>query len=298
MFPASVPHRVNEPLAKYTSYRIGGPAHVLALPKSKEHLFAIGAYLLESREPYFVLGNGSNVLAPDEGVAGVVICTRDLEPFIDFLPQDRVRASAGTLNARILRACAEKGLGGIDELSGVPGNVGGAVCMNAGTGAAWIAQSLESVELVGLKGGERTVSGGELKFSYREQHFMEPGELIWAATFRLKNEGAEAVKARLAESIKKRKAAQPIEMPSCGSVFRNPEGTSSWKTIDAAGLRGFSKGGAQISPKHSNFIVNNGGATCADVLFLINTAKEKVFQHSGIRLQQEVILLAPRVLEP
>lgn len=298
MFPASVPHRVNEPLAKYTSYRIGGPAHVLALPKTKEHLFAIGAYLLESREPYFVLGNGSNVLAPDEGVKGVVICTRDLEPFIEFLPQDRVRASAGTLNARILRACAEKGLGGIDELSGVPGNVGGAVFMNAGTGAAWIAQSLESVELVSLKGGERAVSGGELKFSYREQHFMEPGELIWAATFRLRNEGAEAVKARLAESIKKRKAAQPIEMPSCGSVFRNPEGTSSWKTIDAAGLRGFSRGGAQISPKHSNFIVNNGGATCADVLFLINTAKEKVFEHSGIRLQQEVILLTPKALEP
>lgn len=298
MFPSSVPHRPNEPLAKYTTYRIGGPARVLALPKTKEHLFEIGRYLLETRDPYFVLGNGSNVLAPDEGFAGVVICTRDLEPILEFLPDNRVRASAGTLNARILRACAEKGLGGIDELSGVPGNVGGAVYMNAGTAVGWIAEALESVELVDLRGGERTVSGADLKFSYREQHFMRDGELIWAATLRLRNEGPEAVKARLAESMKKRKAAQPIEMPSCGSVFRNPEGTSSWKTIDAAGLRGFSRGGAQISPKHSNFIVNNGGASCADVLFLIETAKEKVLQHSGIRLQQEVILLSPKVLGP
>src|SRR5688572_18966252 len=122
MFPDSVPHRTDEPLAKYTSYRIGGPARVLALPKTKADLFLIGSYLLASQEPYFILGNGSNVLAPDEGFPGVVVCTRDLEPFLEFLPGDRVRASAGTLNARILRACAEKGLGGIDEPSGVPGN--------------------------------------------------------------------------------------------------------------------------------------------------------------------------------
>lgn len=298
MFPASVPHRANEPLAKYTTYRIGGPARVLALPKTKDHLFEIGKYLLASGEGYFILGNGSNVLAPDEGFPGVVICTRDLEPFLEFLPGDRVRASAGTLNARILRACAEKGLGGIDELSGVPGNIGGAVFMNAGTGAAWIAQSIESVELVSLRGGERTVSGDELKFSYREQHFMKDGELVWAATLKLRNEGIDVVKARLAEGLKKRKAAQPIEMPSCGSVFRNPDTKSSWKCIDEAGLRGAARGGAQISPKHSNFIVNNGGATCADVLHLIETAKEKVFEKHGIRLQQEVILMKAKVLGP
>lgn len=298
MFPASVPHRVNEPLAKYTTYRIGGPAAVLALPKTKEHLFAIGKYLLESGEPYFVLGNGSNVLVPDEGFGGVVICTRELEPFIDFLPDGRVRASAGTLNSRILRACAEKGLGGIDELSGVPGNVGGAVYMNAGTGVGWIAQALESVEVIDLRGGERKVSGEELKYSYREQHYLKDGEMVWAATMKLQPEEPDVIRARLAESVKKRKAAQPIEMPSCGSVFRNPEGKSSWRVIDDAGLRGFGIGGARISPKHSNFIVNEGGATCADVLGLIAAAKEKVYEKSGIRLQQEVILLSPKWLKP
>jgi UDP-N-acetylmuramate dehydrogenase len=298
MFPSSVPHRPDEPLSKYTTYRIGGPARVLALPRTKDHLFALGAYLLESGEPYFVLGNGSNVLAPDEGFSGVVICTRDLEPFIEFLPENRVRASAGTLNSRILRACAEKGLGGIDELSGVPGNVGGAVFMNAGTAVGWIAQALESVEALDLRGGDRVVSGEGLKYSYREQHYLNDGELVWAATLKLKPEDPDAIRARLAESVKKRKAAQPIEMPSCGSVFRNPEGKNSWKVIDDAGLRGFAKGGARISQKHSNFIVNEGGATCADVLFLIETAKEKVWQNSGIRLQQEVILLSPRYLKP
>ncbi|MGZ3650702.1 MAG: UDP-N-acetylmuramate dehydrogenase [Bdellovibrionota bacterium] len=297
MFPAEVPALQNEPLARYTSYRIGGPARWLALPRTKEHLFALGKFLLESGEPYFVLGNGSNVLAPDEGFPGLVICTKDLEPFLEFLPEGRVRASAGTLNARLLRACAEKGLGGIDELSGVPGNLGGAVYMNAGTAVGWIAQALESVELVNLRGGSRTVPREELKYSYREQHYLKVGELIFAATLKLKSESPELIKARLAEAVKKRKAAQPIELPSCGSVFRNPEGKSSWKCVDEAGLRGLKQGGAQISPKHSNFIVNNGGATRADVLSLIQTAQEKVFAQSGIRLQREVILMEGSTLQ-
>lgn len=293
MFP-QVPHLENEPLAKYTSYRIGGPARHLALPKTREHVEALGTYLKATHEPYFVLGNGSNVLAPDEGFPGTVICTKDFEPFLEFLPDNKVRASAGTLNSRILRACAEKGLGGIDALSGVPGNLGGAVYMNAGTGKDWIEHAVIAVETVNLDGPRRTIT--DLKFSYREQHFLEPTELIFAVTLQMKPEPPEQIKARLAEAIRKRKAAQPIELPSCGSVFRNPEGTSSWKCVDNAGLRGLQKGGAQISPKHSNFIVNNGGATRADVLFLIRAAQEKVKAEQGIALQREVILMEPKVL--
>ncbi len=296
MFPAEVPCLKNESLAKYTSYRIGGPAKYFALPRTREHLFAVGKFLLASQEPYGILGNGSNVLAPDEGFAGVVICTRDLEPSLDFLPGNKVRASAGTLNARLLRACAEKGLGGIDALSGVPGNLGGAVVMNAGTAAGWISPVLESVELVNLRGGQRTVNGERLKYSYREQHYLEDGELVWAATLQLKSEDPEAIRQRLSEAVKRRKAAQPIELPSCGSVFRNPEGKNAWKVIDEAGLRGLKQGGARISQKHSNFIVNEGGATRADVLFLIQTAKEKVYNQSGIQLREEVIQLVPRKL--
>jgi UDP-N-acetylmuramate dehydrogenase len=296
MFPGDVPHRTDEPLFRFTSYRIGGPARIFALPTTKEHLFAIGRYLLESGDPYFVLGNGSNVLAPDEGFSGVVICTKELEGFLE-VDGTRVRASAGTLNSRILRACAEEGLGGIDALSGVPGNIGGAVFMNAGTASGWIADALEEVEILNLRGTERTVKKSELKYSYREQHYLEDGDLIWAASFQLKEEDPVDIKARLAEQIKKRKAAQPIELPSCGSVFRNPDGQNAWKLVADAGLRGFAQGGARISAKHCNFIVNEGGATRADVLFLIQTAKEKVYAASGVRLQEEVIQLSGKFLK-
>jgi UDP-N-acetylmuramate dehydrogenase len=289
------PHRLDEPLASHTSYRIGGPARIFALPETQEHFFSIGRYLLDSKEPYFVLGNGSNVLAPDEGFPGVVICTKSLQPFLEF-EGDRVRASAGTLNARLLRACAEQGLGGIEALSGVPGNLGGAVFMNAGTAAGWIDAALEEVEVLSLKGGERKLPKAALKYSYREQHYLELGEIIWAATLRLKREEPEAVKARLVESMKKRKAAQPIELPSCGSVFRNPEGKNTWKLISDAGLRGFASGGARISAKHCNFIVNEGGAKKSDVLFLIETARRKVKEQAGIDLQPEVIQMGPSFL--
>jgi len=298
MFPSQVNHLRDEPLSRYTTYRIGGPARILALPKTKDDLFAIGRYLLESNEPYFVLGNGSNVLAPDEGFPGVVICTRELTQEIEFLGGDRVRAAAGTLNARLLRATAEKGLSGLEALSGVPGNVGGAVYMNAGTAAGWIDAPLLSVEVLNLRGALREVNKENLKYSYREQHYLNPGELITAALFQLKSEEPAVVKGRLAESVKKRKAAQPIEMPSCGSVFRNPPGHNAWKLVADAGLRGHAEGGARVSAKHCNFIVNEGGAKRADVLKLIELAKAKVKEHAGVELHEEVVLMEPRKLDP
>jgi UDP-N-acetylmuramate dehydrogenase len=168
--------------------------------------------------------------------------------------------------------------------------------MNAGTRDGWIAQALECVEIINLRGGERTVSGKDLKYSYREQHYLKDGEMVWAATLRLKQEDPATIKSRLAEAVKRRKAAQPIEMPSCGSVFRNPDGKNAWKLIDEAGLRGLAQGGARISQKHSNFIVNEGGAKRSDVLFLIQTAKKKVYDQSGVQLQEEVILMQPNKL--
>lgn len=295
MFPAHVPHRTDEPLARHTSYRIGGPARVFALPRTQEDLFAIGAYLRSSGEKYFLLGNGSNVLAPTAGFPGVVICTKELEPLLEINGQE-VHVSAGTLNSRLLRACAEAGLGGIDALSGVPGNLGGAVFMNAGTSQGWISEVLTEVEVLSLNGQTRKVGQADLKYSYREQHYLKPGELIWAATLRLQQEDPSIIRARLAESVKKRKAAQPIELPSCGSVFRNPDGKNAWKLVADAGLRDFARGGARISDKHCNFIVNDGGASAEDVLFLIQTAKEKVYASSGIRLQEEVVQLSGQTL--
>jgi UDP-N-acetylmuramate dehydrogenase len=297
MFPDSVPHRENEPLAKYTTYRIGGPAHIFALPRHAEDLAAIGAYLKGTGDKYFVLGNGSNVLAPDEGFDGVVICTREMNPGIEFLASNQVRASAATLNSRILRATAEAGLAGLEPLSGVPGNVGGAIYMNAGTGAGWIDRVTIEVDVASLSSGKvRSVAGPELSFSYRHQHFLEPDEIILSATFQLAKEEPAAVKARHVELVKKRKAAQPIEMPSCGSVFRNPQGQNAWKVISDVGLKGHRIGGARFSEKHSNFIVNEGGATRADVLELIRLAKNLVQEKLGISLREEVVLLEGKTL--
>jgi UDP-N-acetylmuramate dehydrogenase len=295
MFPSQVPHRLNEPLSMHTSYRIGGPAKIFALPRTQQDIFLIGSFLLEKKMPYFILGNGSNLLAPDDGFSGVVICTKELEPFLEF-HENKVRVSASTLNSRLLRACADMGLGGIEYLSGVPGNVGGAVFMNAGTAQGWIDSSLESVEAVSLRGGVRKIPKEALKYSYREQHFLQSGEIIWAANLNLVPQEKEKLKEQLVESIKKRKAAQPIELPSCGSVFRNPEGKNAWKLIADAGLRGFQKGGARFSEKHCNFIVNEGGAKKADVEYLIQLAREKVRVNSNIELHPEVILMEPKFL--
>jgi len=293
--PAAVPCRENEPLSKYTSYRIGGPARFFFLPQAPEHVFQIGKFLKETRTPYFILGNGSNVLAPDEGFPGAVICTKEIAPKIEF-QGNRVRASASTLNARLLRACAEKGLGGLDSLAGVPGNLGGAVFMNAGTASGWIDSVIEEVEAVSVSGQSRKIPAEELKYSYREQHFLREGEIVWSATLQLREEEPAQILARLVESMKKRKAAQPIELPSCGSVFRNPPGHNAWKLIADAGLRGFARGGARISAKHCNFIVNEGGARKEDVLFLIEAARDKVKAMSGIELQPEVVVMEPRFL--
>ena len=293
--PADVNCRENEPLSKYTSYRIGGPARYFFLPQKVEHVFQIGEFLKRSGTPYFILGNGSNVLASDEGFPGAVVCTKEIAPKIEF-HGDRVRASSSTLNARLLRACAEKGLGGLDALAGVPGNLGGAVFMNAGTASGWIDSVIDSVEVVSLGGGTRKIPAEELSYSYREQHFLRKGEIVWSAILLLQKDDPEQILARLVDSMKKRKAAQPIELPSCGSVFRNPSGHNAWKLIADAGLRGFAKGGARISAKHCNFIVNEGGAKKSDVLFLIEMAREKVRATSGIELQPEVILMEPHFL--
>lgn len=293
MFPQEVPHLEQEALSKHTTYRIGGPARIFAKPVTKDHLWQIGKYLQNSGEGYFVLGNGSNVLAPDQGFPGVVICTLDLEPGIK-IDGKKVLASAGTLNSRLLRECADHGLGGIEYLSGVPGNLGGAIFMNAGTASGWIDSVAKKVEATSLLGGCRWIE--LLSFSYRKQHFLEPHEIVTAAELQLIPEEPALIKSKLAESSKKRKAAQPIELPSCGSVFQNPPGKNAWRVVEELGLKGLKQGGAAISEKHSNFIVNLGGATAADVLYLVNRIKKEAKEKLGLEMHQEVVVMEAKHL--
>jgi UDP-N-acetylmuramate dehydrogenase len=286
----------NELLADHTTYRIGGPAEVMAFPRSREDLWAIGAWLKQNEKGYFVLGNGSNMLCSDEGYKGLVLCTRDLPNQLDFLEGDRVSCGAGLLNSRLLRGSAQKGIDGFSVLAGVPGNIGGAVFMNAGAGTGWIDDFLLEAEAVDLRGGARFIKKDELRFTYRQQHFLKDSELIFAVILQGTSADPQVAQSKLADGLKKRKAAQPIEMPSCGSVFRNPEGTSAWKCIESVGLRGKKVGGARFSEKHCNFIVNEGGATQADVLNLIGEAKRLVKEKLSLDLHEEVVVPRLRFL--
>lgn len=292
----SAPYRMDEPLAKHTTWKIGGPAKYMAFPETLEHLEEIAKYLRDTRSDYAILGNGSNLLVPDEGFNGLVIKTSRLPSFLKFLDNQMIQVSASMPNAKVVRACADQGLAGLEFLGGIPGTIGGAVIMNAGTGEGWVDQVITGVRTFCLRDGLKEYKREALRYSYREQHFLAPTEIVLEAFFQLRADRPEAIKQRIQEGTRKRKDAQPLELPSCGSVFRNPPGAKAWQLIDAAGLRGTVKGGAQISEKHSNFIVNLGGAKMTEVLFLIKLAKEAVEHHSGVKLQEEVIVLEPRRL--
>jgi UDP-N-acetylmuramate dehydrogenase len=292
----SAPYRLDEPLAKHTTWKIGGPAKYMAFPETLDHLDEIAQFLQKTKTPYAILGNGSNLLVPDEGFDGLVIKTTRLPSFIKQLDAERVQVSASILNAKAVRTVAELGLAGIEFLSGVPGTIGGAVIMNAGTGEGWIDQVVTEVRTYHLSEGLKEYKQDQLRYAYRKQSYLSDREIVLEAFFQLRKDDPEAIKKRIMEGTRRRKDAQPLDLPSCGSVFRNPPGKKAWELIDQAGLRGMAKGGAQISEKHSNFIVNNGGAKMMDVIFLIRLAKEAVEHQSGIKLEEEVVSLEPRVL--
>lgn len=291
------PHRVDEPLARHTTWRIGGTAKMLVFPETLEHFEEIANYLRTTGLPYAILGNGSNLLVPDEGFPGVVIKTSRLPGFVQFLDGPLVQVGAPMLNAKLVRSCADMGFANLEFLAGIPGTVGGAVIMNAGTGEGWVSQFCTEVRTYCLERGLQSYKQDQLQFEYRRQLFLRETEIVLEAFFRLREDNPEAIRERMQTATRQRKEAQPIEMPSCGSVFRNPVGKRAWELIDAVGLRGVHKGGAQISPKHANFIVNNGDAKMNDVLFLIKLAKEAVAHQFGVTLEEEVVVLKPRYLK-
>jgi UDP-N-acetylmuramate dehydrogenase len=291
-----LPFLVNEVLAKHTTYKIGGPARYLAMPESVAHLESLANYLNRSKESFAFMGNGSNLLVPDDGFDGWVIKTMALPQFMVPLPNHKLHVSAAMSNGKVLRACAELGLSGLEYLAGVPGTIGGAVWMNAGTGSGWIQNNIERVESFSFARGRQSYSNEQIRYAYREQGFLDHDEIILSAVFALAEEKAENITRQIGESIKKRKEAQPIEMPSCGSVFRNPKQMSAWQCIEKVGLRGYAIGNARFSQKHCNFIVNEGGATMQNVLDLIQLAKLKVMDELSIELVEEVVVLRAKKL--
>lgn len=282
--------RRDEPMSRHTTFRIGGPAALMALPGSMEQVQAsVKAARELGIEPFF-LGNGSNLLAADEGYPGFV-----LKPGGEF---DRIRAAGGGLEAgaavllsRLSKGALERSLTGLEFAGGIPGSVGGAVTMNAGAYGGEIAQVLESVDFLDEAGEVCTLPASECGLGYRKSVFSDRKCLILKARFRLEPGDPAAIKARMDELAAKRKEKQPLEYPSAGSMFKRPPGHFAAALIDQCGLKGLTVGGAQVSAKHAGFVVNRGGATCADVLELVRQVQERVLRNTGVELEMEVKVL-------
>ena len=287
-FLPEVELRFDEPMAKHTSFRIGGGAEVMAFPKTKEELAKLlkTSALLDCK--FAILGAGTNVLAPDEGIQGLVICLKDCLDGIQLLDDTHIRVMAGVTMTRAAVFAANHGLSGMEFAHGIPGSVGGGVYMNAGAYGGELCQIIDSVEVMDLEGNVRRLSGEEMQFSYRHSRLeTEPGIVI-SADFVLTPKSVEEIKARMKELMGKRSASQPLDLPSAGSAFKRPVGGYAAALIDQAGLKGFRVGNAAISEKHAGFAVNLGGATAGDVKALLQQVSDKVYENSGIRLEPEV----------
>ena len=284
----NIPARFDEPMAKHTSFRIGGGAEVMAFPRNADELSDILKKSVFLDVKPAILGAGTNVLAPDEGIPGLVVCLKDCMDGMELLEGDRIRLMAGVTMTRGAMFAANHGLGGLEFAHGIPGTVGGGVYMNAGAYGGEICQVCDSVDVMDMDGNVTTRSCEEMEFSYRHSILEDQPGIVISAVFRLEKKPVEEIRARMKELQGKRSASQPLDLPSAGSAFKRPVGGYAAALIDQAGLKGFQVGGAAISAKHAGFAVNVGGATAADVKNLLQQVSDKVFAHSGIRLEPEV----------
>ncbi len=277
-----------EPMSKHTSFRIGGPASVMVFPRTAEELSSVlrKSALLDCKP--VILGAGTNVLAPDEGLETVVICLKDALLGKELLPGDRIRVLAGETMTKAALFAANHGLSGLEFAHGIPGTVGGGVYMNAGAYGGEISDICESVEVMSKTGQLRTLTAQEMTFSYRHSLVEETGETVVSAVFKLTPAEPDAIREKMKELMAKRSASQPLDMPSAGSAFKRPAGGYAGALIEQAGLKGFAVGGAAISTKHAGFAVNTGDATAEDVKNLLTQVSQIVFEKSGIRLEPEV----------
>ena len=280
--------RMDEPMSKHTSFRIGGPAEVMLFPKCAEEL----AFALKQSKKLdtslAILGAGTNILAPDDGIPGIVICLKDGMDGMTRLDETHIRVMSGVTMSRAAVFAANNGLAGMEFAHGIPGTVGGGVYMNAGAYGGEIGQICESVLVMDREGNTRRCSREEMGFSYRHSALEDSGEIVLSADFVLTPDAPEAIKRRMKELLAKRSASQPLDLPSAGSAFKRPVGGYAAALIDQAGLKGFRVGNAGISAKHAGFAVNLGGATAGEVKALLQEVSDKVYENSGIRLEPEI----------
>ncbi len=280
--------RMEESMAKHTSFRIGGPAEVMAFPKNREELSQLlkVSALLDVKPA--ILGAGTNILAPDDGLGGLVICLKDCIGGMERLDDTHIRVGAGVSMARCAMFAANLGLSGLEFAHGIPGSVGGGVYMNAGAYGGEICQVCSQVEVMDASGELRTLTGDEMDFSYRHSRLEDEGGIVVSADFALTLKPESEIRETMQDLMNRRRASQPLDLPSAGSAFKRPVGGYAAALIDQTGLKGHQIGGAAVSTKHAGFVVNMGGATASDVRALLTDVSDRVFEKTGIRLEPEV----------
>jgi UDP-N-acetylmuramate dehydrogenase len=278
-------------LSDYTTYRTGGEAELLIEPSDEEDLIAAIRHAHSADLPLTILGAGSNVIAPDAGISGVVIVTRGCIDSIGFLTGDIVRAGAGVMLDDLIDATADRGLKGLEELAGIPGTVGGAIVMNAGTRSAEISDHLSGLVVLNGSGLRMELDPAELGFGYRSSKLQGSEWLVVSADFSLQPGDSAALRERAAIIRDSRRERYPWDLPNAGSVFKHPPGHNAGRLIEDAGCKGMRSGGAAVSELHANFIVNEGGASSSEIMDLICRVRARVRDRSGISLELEQIPL-------
>ena len=284
-------------MKNHTSFKIGGPTDLFIYINNENSLKIIIKELNALNIPFFIIGNGSNLLVSDEGYRGVVLSLSKSEKILRLEDGDSIICSAGISLAKACVFAMQNSLSGLEFAWGIPGTCGGALFMNAGAYGNDISNIIESSKYINKNGEEKILNKDEMRLSYRKSFYSEfKGNCITSLTFKLKPFHLEKIKEKMYENIHKRKSKQPLDYPNAGSIFKRPEGHYAGTLIENAGLKGKSIGGAMVSPKHAGFIINTGGATAQDVKELIRYIKKTVFEKFGVLLECEIKTLGNIIL--
>ena len=281
---------IDEPMKNHTTFKVGGEADALIRIKAPEELVTLVSYFDKVEQPYFIKGNGSNILVSDKGYRGVILEIAD--GFNDIrVDGDTITAQAGALMGSIARVAMENGLTGMEFASGIPGTIGGGVVMNAGAYNGELKDVVSSVTVMNNAGERITLNNDNMKFGYRYSVVKDRPFVVLSVTIKLKNGDKDTIKNTMDDLNRRRREKQPLEFPSAGSTFKRPEGYFAGKLIMEAGLRGYSLGGAAVSNKHCGFVINTGTACAADIYELIIEIQERVYSRFRVRLEPEIIFL-------
>lgn len=288
---ADIDLKQGEPMCRHTTFQIGGPVAVMAFPNSPEQVGEILKIARRYEITPVILGAGSNILAPDEGLDTVVIELRTAMNRVEERSKGEFEAQAGAAMARLATFAMERGYTGLEFAHGIPGTVGGGVYMNAGAYGGEMCQVVTGVTAMDRAGNLLDIPADKLDLSYRHSRFMNEDLVILSVRVKLEKGDREEIRAKMSELMTRRRTSQPLELPSAGSTFKRPATGYAAAMIEAAGLKGLRVGDAQVSEKHAGFVVNRGRATCKDVLRLMEQVQDRVEQDTGVRLEPEVRIL-------